>query len=152
MVVLFAAGGLSVRAQVEAVVFDIETKRPIEGATVYVNPGGSVKTDVHGRFAVEGECNSITVACQGYESLSMAKENVPDTLWMLPDGHSLDELVVYGRKPKLGFDMDKVSGKKEKRLENKSGIGGLDFFHAVQFKKRKQAKRRKKIKEMLDDY
>ncbi len=149
---LLLAVSETVKAQVTAVVFDMETRRPIEGASVYVNPRGMVKTDRHGRFTVDGECRSLTVSSQGYESRSMDKSGVGDTVWMLPNGRRLGEIVVIGHRPKIGFDTGKYAGKGQKQPSNKSGIGGFDFFDSFNFKKHKQAKRRKKIKEILDKY
>ena len=49
-------------AQTSAVVFDMETRRQIEGAKVYVNPHGETATDKQGRFTIEGDFHSLTVA------------------------------------------------------------------------------------------
>lgn len=148
--VLFYAGAC--HAQFSAVVFDMETRRQIEGVTVHVNPRGTTTTDKGGRFVINGGFNSLTLARQGYESLSLAKSDLRDTLWMLPNGRRLDEIVVIGYKPKIGFKI----GNKPQNGYNAPKSNGLlddfDFFDAVNFKKKKQKKRRKKIQEILDDY
>lgn len=139
-------------AQFTAVVLDLETRRQIAGVSVHVNPRGLVKTDGRGRFTVDGPFNSVTIGRQGYESLALDSVELSDTIWLLPNGRSLDEVVIIGHRPKIGFD----SGRKTKAWEHKSNKTGVlnnfDFFDTFRIKERKQRKRRKKIKEMLDNY
>ena len=139
-------------AQTSAVVFDMETRRQIEGAKVYVNPHGETTTDKQGRFTIEGDFHSLTVAGKGYESRSMAREELPDTVWLLPNGRRLGEVVVIGHKPKISFTLDKATGNLRKSTKSGGSLGSFDFFDSFQFKKMKQKKRRKKIKKILDDY
>ena len=152
LVILLGAANVC-RAQVSAVVFDMETRCCVPGVTVYVNPNGRVVTDRYGRFVIGGECNSITLSHGSYEPLSLGKDAVPDTVWLLPKMRRLDEVVIYGKKPKPGYDIRESV----RRAVHGAGIkgsscGNFDFFESISFKKRKQAKRRKKIKEMLDKY
>lgn len=152
LVFLFGAANVC-RAQVSAVVFDMETRCCVPGVTVYVNPRGSTVTDRYGRFVINGECNSITLSHGSYEPLSLDNESVPDTVWLLPKMRRLDEVVIYGKKPKPGYDIRESVRRAVHGAGIKGSSGGnFDFFESISFKKRKQAKRRKKIKEMLDKY
>lgn len=140
-------------AQLASVVFDMETRCCVPGVTVYVNPRGSTVTDRYGRFVINGECNSITLSHGSYEPLSLDNESVPDTVWLLPKMRRLDEVVIYGKKPKPGYDIRESVRRAVHGAGIKGSSGGnFDFFESISFKKRKQAKRRKKIKEMLDKY
>ena len=154
LLLMFACRAAVCRAQISAVVFDMETRRCLPGVTVYVNPRGSTVTDRYGRFTITGECNSITLSHGSFEPLSLDTDAVCDTLWLLPKARRLDEVVVYGMKPKSGFDIKKSvrSAVRSAGVKGGSGVGGLDFFSAFNPKARKQAKRRKKIKEILDKY
>ena len=93
------------RAQLSAVVFDMETRRCVPGVTVYVNPRGSTVTDRYGRFVIVGKCNGITLSHGSFEPLSLDMSTVKDTIWLLPKMRRLDEVVIYGKKPKPGFDI-----------------------------------------------
>lgn len=139
-------------AQVSAVVFDMETRRQIEGVTVSINPHGTATTDKGGRFVINGDFHSVTLTRQGYESLSLARSDLRDTLWMLPNGRRLDEIVVIGYKPKIGFKIGH-NRKKGYHAPKSSGLlNDFDFFDSLNLKKKRQKKRRGKIKEILDDY
>ena len=50
------------RAQLSAVVFDMETRRCVPDVKVYVNPRGTVVTDRYGRFVITGKYNGITLS------------------------------------------------------------------------------------------
>lgn len=152
LVFLFGAANVC-RAQVSAVVFDMETRCCVPGVTVYVNPNGRVVTDRYGRFVIGGECNSITLSHGSYEPLSLGKDAVPDTVWLLPKMRRLDEVVIYGNKPKPGFDVRQAARRAAAGVGMKGGTGvNFDFFLIFNPKERKHAKCRKKIKEMLDKY
>lgn len=139
-------------AQFTAVVLDLETRRQIAGVSVHINPRGLVKTDARGRFAIDGPFNSVTIGRQGYESLALDSVELSDTIWLLPNGRSLDEVVIIGHRPKRNFNL----GPKRKAWEQKSTKTGvlkeLNFFDLFRFKENKHRKRRKKIKEVLDNY
>lgn len=138
------------RAQVTGVVFDMETLRPVSGVKIYMNPAGRTDTDIYGRFNIGAEVNSVTFTHGSFESLSMNVEEIRDTVWLIPKMRRLDEVVIYGVKPKLGFDM------KDAVRRNIGGAGrgpsGMDIFSIFNFKANKQARRRKEIKKMLDKY
>lgn len=139
-------------AQFSAVVLDMETRRQVAGVAVYINPKGVVRTDMRGRFVIDGAFNSVTLVRQGYESLTLERSEMTDSIWMLPNGRSLDEVVIIGHRPKLGFSTKDKNFDKYNLPRNNSLIGGFDFFESLNFKKQKQKKRREKIKKILDKY
>ena len=124
----------------------------VAGVAVYINPKGVVKTDMRGRFVIDGAFNSVTLVRQGYESLTLERSEMTDSIWMLPNGRSLDEVVIIGHRPKLGFSTKDKKFDKYNLPRNNSLIGGFDFFESLNFKKQKQKKRREKIKKILDKY
>lgn len=141
------------RAQLSAVVYDMETRRCVPDVKVYINPRGTVVTDRYGRFVITGKCNSITLSHGSYEALSLARSSVRDTIWLLPKMRRLDEVVIYGKKPKPGFDIGEATRRAAVGTGIKGGSGAsFDFMSIFNPKARKHAKRRKKIKEMLDKY
>lgn len=141
------------RAQLSAVVYDMETRRCVPDVKVYINPRGTVVTDRYGRFVITGKCNSITLSHGSYEALSLARSSVRDTIWLLPKMRRLDEVVIYGKKPRPGFDIGEATRRAAAGTGIKGGSGtNFDFFSIFNPKARKHAKRRKKIKEMLDKY
>lgn len=153
LLLLLVVAAVTCRAQLSAVVFDIETRRCVPGVTVYINPSGKTMTDSYGRFAVSGDCNGITLSHGSFEPLALDKSAVRDTIWLLPKMRRLDEVVIYGKKPKPGFDIKAETQRAAAGAGLKGGSGAnIDFFSIFNPKARKHAKRRKKIKEMLDKY
>lgn len=150
VVVLFFAD--ECKAQFSAVVLDMETRRQVAGVSVYINPKGVVKTDMRGRFFIGEAFNSVTLVRQGYESLTLERSEMTDTIWILPNGRSLDEVVIIGHRPKLGFSTKDKNFDKYNLPRNNSLIGGFDFFESLDFKKKRQKKRREKIQKILDSY
>ena len=153
LLLLLVVAAVTCRAQLSAVVFDIETRRCVPGVTVYINPSGKTMTDSYGRFAVSGDCNGITLSHGSFEPLALDKSAVRDTIWLLPKMRRLDEVVIYGKKPKPGFDIKAATQRAAAGAGLMGGSGAnIDFFSIFNPKARKHAKRRKKIKEMLDKY
>lgn len=153
LLLLLVVAAVTCRAQLSAVVFDIETRRCVPGVTVYINPSGKTMTDSYGRFAVSGDCNGITLSHGSFEPLALDKSAVRDTIWLLPKMRRLDEVVIYGKKPRPGFDIKEAVRRAVHGAGMKGGSGaGFDFMSIFNPKAHKQAKRRKKIKEMLDKY
>ena len=110
-------------------------------------------TDSYGRFTVSGGCNGITLSHGSFEALSLDKSSVRDTIWLLPKMRRLDEVVIYGKKPKPGFDIKAATQRAAAGAGVRGGSGAnFDFFSIFNPKARKHAKRRKEIKEMLDKY
>lgn len=153
LLLLLVVAAVTCRAQLSAVVFDIEMRRCVPGVTVYINPSGKTMTDSYGRFAVSGGCNGITLSHGSFEALSLDKSSVRDTIWLLPKMRRLDEVVIYGKKPKPGFDIKAAIQRAAAGAGVRGGSGAnFDFFSIFNPKARKHAKRRKEIKEMLDKY
>ena len=153
LLLLLVVAAVTCRAQLSAVVFDIETRRCVPGVTVYINPSGKTMTDCYGRFAVSGDCNGITLSHGSFEPLALDKSAVRDTIWLLPKMRRLDEVVIYGKKPKPGFDIKAATQRAAAGAGPRGGSGAnIDFFSIFNPKARKHAKRHKKIKEMLDKY
>lgn len=148
-VCLFA---FDVRAQqLSAVVYDMETLRHVPGVKVYINPKGSTVTDNYGRFSVSDSCNGVTLSHGTYESLRLDKSEIHDTIWLMPKTRRLDEVVVTARRPRPGFDIKAECQKVLMTVPRRGGIS-FDFFQLFRHKERKQTKRRKEIKKMLDKY
>lgn len=140
------------RAQrLSAVVYDMETLRHVPGVKVYINPKGSTITDNYGRFSVSDSCNGVTLSHATYESLRLDKSEIRDTIWLMPKTRRLDEVVVTARRPRPGFDIKAECQKVLMTVPRRGGIS-FDFFQLFRHKERKQAKRQKEIKKMLDKY
>lgn len=145
----FATAG---KSQVSAVVYDIELHTPVRGANIRIRPSGQTTTDVFGRFTVNGSFTDILIYYTGYEGLRLDSAEVKDTIWLLPNGPRIDEVIVIGHRPRMGFMKQQRPRNDVKESNGNNGLANFDLFNSLNFKKRKKDKRRKKIKKMLDDY
>lgn len=139
-------------AQLTGVAFDMETRRPVAGAAVYINPKGSVLTDKHGRFTINGKCHSVTFSHISYESRSMNRSELRDTVWLMPKANRLDEVVVTAIGPKVRLDIKELQ--KDASLYRKPSSGvDFDFFSIFdRSSRRRSEKDRKRLENILKNY
>lgn len=95
-------------AQKKGIVMEMGIRMPIGGVQLYTNTGHKVVSDSVGRFFIPYAFGSVTVTHAYYLSRIYEATNMPDTLYLLPKGVNLDEVVVVGRAPKIGFDVKKM--------------------------------------------
>lgn len=138
-------------AQVTAVVYDIETHMPVEGATVFINPKGTATTDRYGRFFVSGACSSLTLTHVAYEKRRMYRSEVRDTIFLLPKMNVIDGVVIVGNKPKISPEIMKGTKNAAMTAPRQGGAVGFDFFQIFQ-KKKKSHKEREKFNKLMKDY
>lgn len=105
MTLWFSASMEGVGQETSIVVADIESRRPLRDATVYLDTGESVTTNWTGRFVYTNRrFRSATVARPGYLSRVMTCEEMRcDTIFLLPLGNELAEVVVMGHRTKKHY-------------------------------------------------
>lgn len=138
-------------AQITAVVYDIETHMPVEGATVFINPKGTATTDRYGRFFFSGQCNSLTLTHVAYEKRRMYRSEVGDTIFMLPKMNVIDGVVIVGNKPKISSEIMSGTRNAAMTAPRQGGMASFDFFRLFQ-KKPKSHKEREKFNKLMRDY
>lgn len=137
-------------AQLTAVVYDIETHMPVSGATVFINPKGTTTTDRYGRFFINGRVHSLTLTHVAYEKRVMYSSEVRDTVFLLPKMNVVGDVVIIGRKPKVGFDVRNTVSRAVSTVPS-TGLMSFDFFSLFQ-KKKKSHKNREKFNKLMRDY
>lgn len=137
-------------AQTSAVVYDMETKLPIYNVKVFVNPRGLTHTDRLGRFFVNGKCEGVTFTHLNYESRSMSRLAMRDTVWLMPKMNTLDEVVITAARPRIKFSIIKTVKKSTSGAASPSGIDFLGWLDRSQ--KHKSPEQKAKFKKMLDRY
>ena len=150
-IIIATMAGTACKAQVTAVVYDIETHMPIAGVTVFVNPKGTTTTDRYGRFFVPASCHSVTLTHVGYEKRVMYRGEVRDTVFMLPKLNVVDDVIIIGNKPKMSFDPSKTAHNAGRNAQVPSSGVSFDFFSIFQ-KKKKSGKEREKFNKLMKNY
>lgn len=136
------------------VVADILTRMPVAGAKVYQNPTATAVTNRYGRFSLKEGCKGLTIVHRNYESRVMKRIEMRDTILLIPKLHTLDEVVITAKRPRVGFDVDKtIRSVVDVGPGSKSGLGGFDFFSAFdKSQKRKSRKEHERFKRILENY
>lgn len=139
-------------------VADIESRKPLKNVTIQLDRRTEkVQTEWGGRFVLKNDSfQTMTLTHPSYlKRVIDQKEGVPDTIFLLPSGQQLAEVVVIGHAPKMAISTEEI---RKYAAENytPSGSGGVsvsfDFFDMIDFKGRKHKKRAKKMKEIMEDY
>lgn len=139
-------------------VADLESKRPLKNVMVRLDRREEVvKTEWGGRFVLKNDSfQTMTLTHPSYLTRIIdKKEGVPDTIFLLPSGQQLAEVVVVGKAPKMVVSTEDVQ-KYAAENYTPSGSGGatvnFDFFDLIDFKGRKHRKRAKKMKDLMEKY
>ena len=137
-------------AQITAVVYDMETKMPIANVKVFVNPHGITQTDKYGRFFFYGKSEGVTFTHLNYESRSMSRSAIKDTVWLMPKLNALDEVIITAARPRVKFSIVKSIQNNTSGAKSPSGIDFLGWLDRRQ--KHKSPEEMAKFKKMLDKY
>jgi len=155
--------GLS--AQRQLTVVDVETLVPVIGANV-VGKYGSYVTDSLGRVSVSDSSMTLTFSHVNYDGRIINLSEVRDTVFLISKLLNLKEVVVFGVNKSKRPDFSELNnGLKLNKVEAQLAAADLskgtsiDLGKVVNFilpKKwrpgYKKAQRKKRLKEILDDY
>lgn len=142
---------LSTRAQEICVIIDKETGTPIRDVNIFTDKGGKMVTDYQGRVSVADTFKTATVTHASYLTREVNREELKDTLWLLPLGNRLGEVVVWGmHRPKISSMVMGITADAANYAPPKSGVS-FDFFNMFR-KKPLSKKARKKNKQLLRDW
>ena len=93
---LWTAG---VSAQQQMIVVDAETKVAVRDVKIHTNNNQQTTTAWDGRFALPDSFSRINFQHPRYEQRYILKSELrSDTVWLLPKGNGLSEVVVWGER------------------------------------------------------
>ena len=153
---------VSVAAQRRLVVCDVETLEPISNVSVQSSVGVDT-TDSLGYFSVPDTCKSLLLSHLNYESRLLKLNEVHDTVFLVSKFLGMHEVVVFGRGKDDGVAerMNKMLtlNKTDAQLLANNPANGGNLLSLVGraigkliSKKSSKAKRKKKAKEILENY
>lgn len=139
--------------QVHGVVADMDLHTPLRNVAIHTDRNHSVRTNYRGEFDVAGDFSEITFGLTGYVPLTLTREQFlqADTVFLLPRMSELDEVVVIGKAPQPGFSMKETAQQGAAAASPPGGIS-FDLMQMLDFRGRRQAKRRKRIAKILDNW
>lgn len=157
---LLMTGTLQGFAQRRLVVVDVETLIPIVGANV-ISKDGNCTTDSLGYFSVSDSCKSLSFSHVNYESRLVNLNEVRDTVFMISKLLNIKEVVVFGHGQrqelpdalKKQLEMEKENAKLAS-IDPSSGnlLTLLGYLIPKKWRKNSKAARRKRLKQVLENY
>ena len=135
-------------AQTRCVVADMETHRPLKGVRVKTDTNTTIETDFTGTCILPATFKSLTFVSYGHMRRKMNKEELTDTVLLLPT--MLNEVVIYGKAPKPGFDVQEAA-RQSARIGASMAPGGFgfDFFRMFDKRTRRPSKKEREMNERI---
>ena len=122
------------RSQTRCVVADIETRRPLRGVRVTTDTNATIETDYTGTCILPATFKSLAFASY--------------TVLLLPT--MLNEVVVYGKAPKPGFDLQEAARRSARIGAMKAPRGvKFDFFRMFDKSTRRPSKKEREMNERI---
>ena len=147
-------------AQRRLVVVDVETMIPVVGANV-ISKDGNCTTDSLGYFSVSDSCKSLSFSHVNYESRLVNLTEVGDTIYMISKLLNIKEVVVFGHGKREEIP-DALKKQLETEKEN-AKLASIDpnsgnllmllgYLIPKKWRKNTKEARRKRMKQILDNY
>lgn len=141
-------------AQKRIVVYDLETRTPIQKTRIRVDRMRTFSTDLRGTFVTPIKFDTLEISGAKYLTCKVAYKAVGDSIGLIPNAHNLSEVVIYGEDlaKKLNNNIDRWTTQdlQEIVMQNSNGGVGIDLVSLLDFKGRARAKRTRKVKSALE--
>ena len=152
---------MTITAQKQLTVVDVETLIPVNGANV-VAKGLTAQTDSMGCITVPDSCRTLVFSHVNYESRIINQEEVRDTVYMISKLLNIKEVVVFGHA-KYRDDLKELKkrlriSKQEAALLAADPSSGGNLFSLLgrlipkRWKKNTKEARKERLKRILEQY
>lgn len=139
------------RAQKQGVIVSMETGTPLANVHIYTNNNIQTTTNYKGEWKIPYAFTSLTFSHGHFVPLTLNASELRDTLALLPKFNTLEEVIIWGKKPRINFDVNKLIDHSFDLPKPTQGFG-FDFFSLFQKKGKLSKKERKKHDEIIRDY
>ena len=82
----------------------------------------------------------------------MRRDEIRDTVFLLPNGRSLAEVVVYAKKPGPKFNYSGMTATDRKLIANQEMAKGFNPLGFIPLKDKHKMSKKEKLKQQLDNY
>ena len=138
-------------AQWSGVIVNMETGVPIRDVHIFTNYNKMVTTDYRGQYTLEEPFTSVTITHGKFLQLSLKREELRDTIALLPSANSIGEVVIWGEMPRIGLKEKEVAEDAKYYYTPPSGFT-FDFFELFRRKSRMSKQQRRKHEEIIESY
>lgn len=134
-------------AQTRCIVTDMMTKVPLRDVVVTVGNDSALRTvtTYKGEFTVAEDADSVTIGRTGYETRTLVRGELTDTIELMRKRPGVREVVVYGRSPGIPLSLTTaLAADIKKATANVPRPGGIvfDLKSLLTWKKRKRTRQR----------
>ena len=148
MITLLAMASMAY-AQKTCVIASAEDHVPIREALIHTNNNHWARTDYRGYWNMRYQFDSATVSKPGYIKATIRYQELPDTVFLLPEARQIGEVTVWGKNQEHIKEMqDNIRQKVNETPTSPSGIG-FDAFGWMDKQGRRDRKHLKEAKEIF---
>ena len=130
------------------VVVHMETGVPLRDVVVMTNTGERAKSDYRGQFQLTKPFTSLTLSHSGFVPLSLERSQMSDTLALMPQFNTLEEVTVWGK----GRHVEDKAVEMPSYIRGFQSPSGHDFLSIFQKHVGLNAKQRKKHRWIMENY
>ena len=138
-------------AQWSGVIVNMETGVPIRDVHIFTNYNKMATTDYRGQYTLEEPFTSVTITHGKFLQLTLKREELRDTIALLPSANTIGEVVVWGEMPRIGVKEKEIAEDAKYYYTPSSGFT-FDFFDLFRRKSHMSKSQRQKHEEIIEKY
>ena len=147
---------LTMAAQKNVVIYDLENKVPIRQARVRVDGVRTFTTPYTGQIVLPEKFDSIIVSHPKYLQTTLKHDAVTDSIGLIPKTHTLGEVEIVAedlaKRLQKNVEDWGLTDKTERQLVSpKTSLAEFDFVQIFDFKGKARRKRTRKVKKALSE-
>lgn len=146
---IMCAAAAQALAQKTCVIASAENHVPIREALVHTNTNHWARTDYRGYFNMRYSFDSATVSKPGFVKATIYLEQLPDTVFLLPEAHQIGEVTVWGKDQEHVRQIEQNIQDKVNSIPTSPGGIGFNAFGWMDKQGRRDRKHLKEAKKIF---
>ena len=138
-------------AQWSGVIVNMETGVPVKDVHIFTNANKMYTTDYRGRYTLEEPFSSVTITHGKFLQLTLKREEMTDTIALLPNVNTIGEVIVWGEMPRIGIKTKEI-GEDAKYYYTPSSGFSFDFFSLFRKRYHMNSEQRRRHDEIIENY
>lgn len=138
-----------VYAQKTCVIASAEDHVPIREALIHTNNNHWARTDYRGYWNMRYQFDSATVSKPGYIKATIRYQELPDTVFLLPEAKQIGEVTVWGKNQEHIDNMEEQIQEKVNSVPTSPGGIGFDAFGWMDKQGSRDRKHKKQAQEIF---
>lgn len=137
-------------AQKACVIANAEDHLPLRDVLVHTDNNHWARTDYRGYFTMRYQFDSATVSKPGFVKTTIYLENLPDTVFLLPESKQIGEVTVWGKNQEHIKNMEKQVGEAAAdRLPSGSSLFSFNLANMLDGRGRRDNRHLKQAKKVM---